>query len=54
MGPSLLIGVIGPGAAAVFLVATVFTEHKQLTVLYLALAYGCSDFALPSGLGRLP
>jgi len=42
-----LIGVGGLGAAAVFLAATIFTEHKQLTVLWLALAYGCSDFALP-------
>lgn len=42
-----LLGVTGLGAAAVFLTATIFTADKQLTVVYLALAYGCSDFALP-------
>ena len=42
-----LIGVTGLGAAAIFLTATIFTADKQLTVFYLALAYGCSDFALP-------
>ncbi len=42
---------IGCGAYAVtalLLVATICTTDKYLTVLFLALAYGCSDFALPT------
>ena len=41
------LGFGGLGAAAVLLTATIFIESKVLTVLCLALAYGCSDFALP-------
>jgi len=43
-----LIGAGGLGASTVFMIAAMFTEHKVLTVLWLALSYGCSDFALPS------
>lgn len=43
-----LIGAGGLGAAAVFTIATVFTDDKLLTVLLLAFGYGCSDFALPA------
>ncbi|AHF91463.1 MFS transporter [Opitutaceae bacterium TAV5] len=42
-----LLGFGGLGMATVFLTLTIFTEGKLLTVVYLALAYGCSDFALP-------
>lgn len=42
-----LLGFGGLGLAAVFLILTVFTTDKFLTILWLALAYGCSDFALP-------
>ncbi len=42
-----LLGAGGLGAAAVFLAATIFTQDKVVTVVWLALAYGCSDFALP-------
>ena len=42
-----LLGFGGLGLAAVFLVLTIFTTDKFLTILWLALAYGCSDFALP-------
>lgn len=41
------LGFGGLGMATVFLTATIFTEGKLLTVIWLALAYGCSDFALP-------
>lgn len=41
------LGFAGLGTASVFLFATIFTEDKVLTVVWLALAYGCSDFALP-------
>jgi predicted MFS family arabinose efflux permease len=42
---------IGVGAytvTAMLIVATIFTEDKVLTVVFLALAYGCSDFAMPT------
>jgi predicted MFS family arabinose efflux permease len=42
---------IGVGAytvTAMLIVATIFTENKVLTVVFLALAYGCSDFAMPT------
>ena len=42
-----LIGVGGFGLATIFLTATLFTEAKIPTILFLALAYGASDFALP-------
>ncbi len=42
------LGFGGLGAAAMFLGATIFIEDKVLTVLCLAMAYGCSDFALPT------
>jgi hypothetical protein len=42
-----LLGAGGLGVAAVFLGATIFTGDKLLTVIWLSLAYGCSDFALP-------
>lgn len=42
-----LLGFCGLAAATVFLTATIFTQHKVWTVVWLALAYGCSDFALP-------
>ncbi|MDR1789215.1 MAG: MFS transporter [Opitutaceae bacterium] len=42
-----LVGVGGLGAATVFLTLTIFTQAKLPTILFLALAYGFSDFALP-------
>lgn len=42
-----LLGVGGLGLATIFLTATIFTEAKVPTILFLALAYGASDFALP-------
>lgn len=42
-----LLGFGGLGMATVFLTLTIFTEGKVMTVIYLALAYGFSDFALP-------
>lgn len=41
------LGFGGFGLAACFLCATAFTEDKHLTLLWLALAYGSSDLALP-------
>ena len=43
-----LIGTVALGAAALFTVATIFTQDKVLVVLLLACGYGCSDFALPT------
>ncbi len=43
-----LIGAGGLGASMLCMIAAIFTEDKVLTVLWLALSYGCSDFALPS------
>jgi sugar phosphate permease len=43
-----LIGCTAYTITALLIGATVFTEDKWLTVLFLALAYGCSDFALPT------
>jgi len=42
-----LLGCCGLGLATVFLVCTIFTQGKVETIVCLALAYGCSDFALP-------
>jgi predicted MFS family arabinose efflux permease len=42
-----LLGFGGLGFATVFLAAACFTQDKVLTILFLALAYGASDFALP-------
>ncbi len=42
-----LVGVGGFGMATMFLVLTIFTQGKVETILFLALAYGFSDFALP-------
>jgi MFS transporter, ACS family, glucarate transporter len=42
-----LIGMTGLGASAVFIAATMFTEDKLLSVLFLALGYAGSDFMLP-------
>lgn len=41
------LGFGGLGTAAIFLTATIFTDDKVFTVIWLALAYGCSDLALP-------
>ncbi len=41
------VGCGGLGAATIFLVLTIFTQGKFTTILFLALAYGFSDFALP-------
>lgn len=41
------LGFGGLGLATIFLTATIFTEAKVPTILFLALAYGASDFALP-------
>jgi ACS family glucarate transporter-like MFS transporter len=41
------VGFCGLAAATVFLTLAIFTEHKVWTVVWLALAYGCSDLALP-------
>jgi predicted MFS family arabinose efflux permease len=41
------VGFGGFGAATVFLALTIFTQGKIATILFLALAYGFSDFALP-------
>lgn len=43
-----LVGCCALSAAAVFLTATIFVENKVLAVALLALAYGCSDFAMPA------
>lgn len=43
-----LIGCTAYTITALLIGATIFTEDKWLTVLFLALAYGCSDFALPT------
>ena len=42
-----LIGCCAYAITALLIVATIFTADKWLTVLFLSLAYGCSDFALP-------
>jgi ACS family glucarate transporter-like MFS transporter len=42
-----VVGFFGLAAATAFLALTIFTEHKVLTVVWLALAYACSDLALP-------
>lgn len=42
-----LLGFSGLGLATIFLVAAYFTQDKVMTILFLALAYGASDFALP-------
>lgn len=42
-----LLGFGGLSLATIFLGLTISTENKVLTIIYLALAYGCSDFALP-------
>lgn len=42
-----LLGMVGLGLATIFLVLTIFTTDKVLTIVFLAIAYGCSDFALP-------
>lgn len=42
-----LVGMIGLGASAIFITATIFTEDKFLSVLFLALGYAGSDFMLP-------
>lgn len=42
-----LLGFGGLGMATVFLTLTIFTEGKVMTIVFLALAYGFSDFALP-------
>lgn len=42
-----LLGFGGLGLATLFLTATIFTVAKVPTILFLALAYGASDFALP-------
>jgi ACS family glucarate transporter-like MFS transporter len=42
-----LLGVGGLGMATIFLVLAMLTEEKVTTIIFLALAYGCSDFALP-------
>lgn len=42
---------IGFGAysvTAMLIAATIFTDDNVLTVIFHALAYGCSDFALPT------
>jgi MFS family permease len=41
------VGFCGLAAATGFLALTIFTEHKVWTVVWLALAYGSSDLALP-------
>jgi ACS family glucarate transporter-like MFS transporter len=41
------VGFCGLAAATVFLTLAIFTEHKVWTVVWLALAYGSSDLALP-------
>jgi MFS transporter, ACS family, glucarate transporter len=41
------VGMIGLGASAIFIAATMFTEDKLLSVLFLALGYAGSDFMLP-------
>jgi len=38
---------IGLGAAAMFTVLTMITEHKMLSLVFLALSYAGSDFMLP-------
>jgi len=40
-------GVGGLAMATLFLLLVVFTQDKVLTIVFLALAYGFSDFALP-------
>lgn len=42
-----VVGFSGLAAATVFLTLAIFTEHKVWTVVWLALAYGASDLALP-------
>ncbi|MBL9215431.1 MAG: MFS transporter [Opitutaceae bacterium] len=41
------VGCGGLGLAAVFVAATLTTEHKVLTIVFLALAFGFSDLTLP-------
>ena len=41
------VGMIGLGVSAFFIAATMFTEDKLLSVLFLALGYAGSDFMLP-------
>lgn len=42
-----LVGVCGLGMSAFFIGATLFTENKLLSVVFLALGYAGSDFMLP-------
>ncbi len=41
------VGMVGLGASAFFIAATMFTGDKLLSVLFLALGYAGSDFMLP-------
>lgn len=41
------VGMVGLGASAFFIAATMFTDDKLLSVLFLALGYAGSDFMLP-------
>ena len=41
------VGMAGLGASAFFIAATMFTDDKLLSVLFLALGYAGSDFMLP-------
>jgi sugar phosphate permease len=41
------VGMVGLGASAIFITATMFTQDKILSVLFLALGYAGSDFMLP-------
>jgi MFS family permease len=41
------VGIIGLGVSAMFITATMFTQDKMLSVLFLALGYAGSDFMLP-------
>lgn len=42
-----IVGMVGLGASATFIAATMFTDDKLLSVLFLALGYAGSDFMLP-------
>lgn len=42
-----IVGMVGLGASATFIAATMFTDDKVLSVLFLALGYAGSDFMLP-------
>ncbi|MEZ5399638.1 MAG: MFS transporter [Bryobacteraceae bacterium] len=41
------VGIVGLGASAVFITATMLTQDKFFSVLFLALGYAGSDFMLP-------